>query len=67
MCNDCECAFEYLCSIKGHMPFGSCCEKCIGYDKEHSCSSYQVNIAKVEVESVEYFEPLPEKTIKLYP
>lgn len=67
MCNQCECENEQLCSIKGYMPHGSCCEKCINYNKKHSCPYYQLEMPKIEVKTSEKFEVMPQKLIKLYP
>jgi hypothetical protein len=67
MCNDCECALEYLCSARGFMAYGSCCEKCIGFDEEHSCSAFKVGVPKVNLQTAKVFKTRSKKSIKLYP
>lgn len=67
MCNDCNCTFEHLCSIKGFMAYGSCCEKCTGFDEVHSCSSFQVEVPKGEFQTAKVLKTVSKKSIKLYP
>jgi hypothetical protein len=67
MCNDCDCEFSYLCSIKGYLPFGACCKKCSGYDEEHSCVNYGMKVPLIQVETSEEYPVMSKKLIKLYP
>ncbi|TFF90978.1 MAG: hypothetical protein EU548_00310 [Promethearchaeota archaeon] len=67
MCNDCECEFSYLCSIKGYLPFGACCKKCSGYDDDHSCVNYKVKLPAIQIMSPQEFQVKTKELIKLYP
>lgn len=67
MCNDCDCEFSYLCSIKGYLPFGACCEKCTSYEERNSCPNYEVKIPTIEVLSSQEYQVLSKKSIGLYP
>ncbi len=67
MCNDCDCEFEYLCSIKGYLPFGACCKKCTTHDERQSCEHYVLSMPLVEVQPTQEFPVLTKKSIKLYP
>ncbi|MFX0098706.1 MAG: hypothetical protein ACFFCS_03935 [Candidatus Hodarchaeota archaeon] len=41
MCNDCRCNNEHLCSKKGYMREGMCCDKCVFYDETRECLKNQ--------------------------
>lgn len=67
MCNDCDCEFSYLCSIKGHLPFGACCEKCTDYEMRESCPNYEVKLPMIKVLSSQEYQVQSKKSISLYP
>jgi hypothetical protein len=67
MCNDCDCEFSYLCSIKGYLPFGACCKKCVSYDERDSCEKFKVKLPQIKVVSSPEYPVLPKKSIQLYP
>lgn len=37
MCNECECEYEFQCSIKGYGNMWFCCDKCVSYDFMRTC------------------------------
>ena len=41
MCNACDCEAIDLCSIRGYLSFGSCCEKC-AFIAESKCTRLEV-------------------------
>jgi len=42
LCNNCSCAEMEKCSIRGYLPYGSCCDKC-EFIKTTNCSVLSIS------------------------